>query len=228
MRLRSAGHARSAGRRPSMSFSMWPQRAARTRRRNAPLGDRVPSARSVRSVFATTISPDVSLSSRCTSPARSSGSLRRAPAAPLQRVHQRAGPVAGRRMHDHPGGLIDDEQCVVFDTRSRAECSRLRRCAPSVSGTSTAISLPSSALIARFLLYAVDEHCARRNERGRLRAGEVETTRNEQIQPRGVVPLNPEPPRLVHSSRQIVRRCCLSFSPCLLSTEQSRAAPRRS
>ena len=56
-------------------------------------------------VRATTISPLVSLSSRCTMPAR--GSARGLGSQRQQAVQQRAAPVARRRMHHQPGRLVD-------------------------------------------------------------------------------------------------------------------------
>jgi hypothetical protein len=62
-------------------------------------------------VRATTIRPLVSLSSRCTMPARGS---RPAGVARQQAVEQGAAPVAGRRVHHQAGGLLMTQQVLVF------------------------------------------------------------------------------------------------------------------
>ena len=69
-----------------------------------------------RSCLATTITPDVPLSSRCTIPGRCS------PPMPLrsldvmeQGVDQRARRVAGARVDDQPGGLVDDDHVGVVE-----------------------------------------------------------------------------------------------------------------
>ena len=72
------------------------------------------------SFFATTISPDVPRSSRCTMPGLSS------PPMPLrsvicmeQRIDERALRVSGGRMHHHSGRLVHDARCPGPDTRCR-------------------------------------------------------------------------------------------------------------
>ena len=73
-----------------------------------------PSRRWARSVLATTIRPEVSRSSRCTTPGPALGSAGQGRAASHQRVDQRIVPVAGRGMHHQPGRLVDDGEVLVF------------------------------------------------------------------------------------------------------------------
>ena len=59
-----------------------------------------------------------------------------------QRVDQRAAGVAGRRMHDHSGRLVDDDEiAVLVDDRQRQRL-RLRRRSAAGSGMSTVIDCP--------------------------------------------------------------------------------------
>ena len=77
-----------------------------------------PSADSVASFLATTSRPDVSRSRRCTRPGRSAspGSAPcRCPSSALTSVPLRA---AVRRMRDHAGRFVHDDEIVVFVTRS--------------------------------------------------------------------------------------------------------------
>ena len=87
---------------------------------------------------ATTIRPLVSLSSRCTMPAR--GSCAAARVMRQQAVEQGARPVARRRMHHQPGRLVD----APADARPRARCPapsaaavKARLCAVGHSSTCT-------------------------------------------------------------------------------------------
>ena len=86
-----------------------PRTAAPPRAQRCAAPARPSSAR----VRATTIRPLVSLSSRCTMPAR--GRQRGPGVAREQAVEQRAAPVARRRMHHQPGGLVDHQQVFVLE-----------------------------------------------------------------------------------------------------------------
>ena len=96
-----------------------------------------------RRVFATTISPDVPRSSRCTMPGRFS------PPMPLrsldvvqQRVDERAGRMPRRRMDDHSRRLVDDDEvAVLVEDRERQRLGQRRRI--DGLGTSTATSCPA-------------------------------------------------------------------------------------
>ena len=92
------------------------QRAVRERqvlalRPRAPRS-RAPARPSPARLRATTIRPLVSLSSRCTMPARGSSAARGI--ARQQAVEQRAAPVARRRMHHQAGRLVDHQQVLVL------------------------------------------------------------------------------------------------------------------
>jgi hypothetical protein len=99
-----------------------------------------------RSVLATTNTPDVSLSRRCTMPGRlhTADAGERVAAMIDQRVDQRAGPVARAGRHHQPGRLVDDDQRCPR-TGYPTGCLRLRP-AGSASGRTIAISSPSVSL----------------------------------------------------------------------------------
>jgi len=82
-------------------------------------------------VRATTITPDVSLSRRCTMPGRStpSGSAHRSQLGKSreQCVHQRAIGMPGGRMHGHPRRLVHDDYFVVVE-KLRKSPARLLPC----------------------------------------------------------------------------------------------------
>ncbi len=67
-------------------------------------------------VLATTMTPDVSLSSRCTIPGRRSAPMPVKPGAAMreQRVHQRAVEIAGGRVDDQAGRLVEHDQVRIF------------------------------------------------------------------------------------------------------------------
>ena len=69
-----------------------------------------------RSFLATTISPVVSLSSRCTMPGRLTPPIpeRLAPQWAISAFTKRAGLVAGGGMHHEASGLVDDDDVVVL------------------------------------------------------------------------------------------------------------------
>ena len=98
-----------------------PRRDAPAPRTGAPPRARrcaAPARPSSARVRATTIRPLVSLSSRCTMPARGSSA---APAvAREQAIEQRAAPVARRRMHHQPGRLVDHQQVLVLEHHRQA------------------------------------------------------------------------------------------------------------
>ena len=103
-------------------------------------------------------------------PARSASSASdSSPPAPDERVHQRARPVAWRRMHDHARGLVDDDDVVVFEHNVERDLlpddlARWRR-----------RNLDSDAIagvraVARAFTAVVDRHVAVRDQRRRLRS----------------------------------------------------------
>ena len=67
-----------------------------------------------------------------------------------QRVDQRAAGVAGRRMHDHAGRLVDDDQVVVLIEDRRA--AALRAAAPASTGSGISTRSPRPALTGWFAL----------------------------------------------------------------------------
>ena len=96
------------------------------------VGEGLPTTPCARaSVFAATITPLVSLSSRCTMPGPldPANAGKRIAAMMDQRIDQRAGPVAGAGMHDEPHRLVDHDQLVVLieDVERDIFALRLRR-----------------------------------------------------------------------------------------------------
>ena len=67
---------------------------------------------------ATMMTPEVSLSSRCTIPGRGSSAAKpcASPAAvEEQRVHQRSRGIAAARVHDHALRLVDHDHIIVLE-----------------------------------------------------------------------------------------------------------------
>ena len=123
------------------------RRAGRARRRpRTPRAPRVPgrapgsaaprrgggtsraTPRCASSVFATSMSPDVPASSRCTIPGRSGPPHRRERDAHAeQAVHERARAAALGRVRDQPGRLRDHQQVLVLEPDRHRRALRLQR-----------------------------------------------------------------------------------------------------
>ena len=109
---------------------------------------RAPASVCAASVFATTSRPLVSLSSRCTMPAR--GSARERRRVVQQRVEQRAVAIAAARVHDEARRLVDDEQRVVLvDDRERDRPAAHRRAASAGTAVRDDAALAAAQLAAR-------------------------------------------------------------------------------
>ena len=103
---------------------MTPVHSARYSRSISRAASAATSAVCASGVRATTSSPLVSLSRRCTRPgARHQGE----PGIEgQQRILQRVAGVAGARVHDQAGGLVDDEQRAVLEDHVQRQCLGLR------------------------------------------------------------------------------------------------------
>jgi hypothetical protein len=96
------------------------------------------SAVTAGSVLPTIITPEVSLSSRCTMPAR--GSVAAACVVGQQAVEQRALPVAGRGMHHQAGRFVQHQQVFVFKQAPARAMGCGRKAWLSSVGTSSSCS----------------------------------------------------------------------------------------
>ena len=188
----------------------------------------LPSARSVASVFATTISPDVSLSSRWTIPARSCGRRPRPVCCPRPFSALTSVPVQlpGRGVHHHAGGLVDDEQLVVLEYDRERECPRLPRVRSGASGSSDDDLRAVLRAETRFFTASVHEHGARGDQRGGLGTGEVQLAARSGRASRRVS-LNREPPGPNHRRHDAVRRRRSRARPRPRARARSPAARRR-
>ena len=127
-----AGVRMAAERRVDRAFRRGPARPRRTpdsRARAAPVrpwsANCAASARWARSVLATTMRPVVSLSRRCTMPGRLTPPMpdRLSPQWAISALTSVPVAVAGGRMHDQPGRLVDDDDLVVLVHDRRAGCA---------------------------------------------------------------------------------------------------------
>ena len=123
----------SAASTANASCSTCPRTSARYRRSMSWRRNMASSARCASSVFATSMSPDVPASRRCTIPGRNGPPIEdeRDPHA-QQTVDQRAGPATLGRVRDQARRLGDHEQVVVLEPDRHAGPS-------GCSGTSTSI-----------------------------------------------------------------------------------------
>ena len=139
------------------------------------------SAVTAGSVLPTTITPEVSLSSRCTMPAR--GSARGPRVARQQAVEQGARPVARRRVHHQAGRLVQHQQVVVFVQHRQAPSARGRKARLSSVGTSSsATRWPARTLRDAVSAHrAVDPHMAALDQLLQVAARELRRQRHQHL-----------------------------------------------
>ena len=138
------------------------------------------------SVLATTSSPDVSLSIRCTIPGRATPPMPLKPPGAMveQGVDQSAVEIAGGGMDDHPGRLVDDEQMLVLEDDLERDILRLVMRGPRLrngdfigarpppSPPDRAPARPAGRAPRRSLISAFSRSRDKRRHRGRQRAVE--------------------------------------------------------
>ncbi len=81
----------------------------------------------------------------------------------LQRADERAGPVTPRRMHDHAGRLIDDDEVLVFEEDFERNLLGPRRLAGNFRQDHPH-SLPSTDAVGRLAAVVVDQHTSGRDD----------------------------------------------------------------
>ncbi len=158
------------------------RRCARTRR----AAIAAPSRRWARSVLATTMSPEVSRSSRCTMPGPALGAAGQRRAAGDQRVDQGVVPVARRGVDHQPGGLVDDGEVLVLVDDGERDGGGAERAGRLVLGEPDGDQLAAGEDPGGAGGLAVDGHRLVGDEPGGLGAGEAELVGEEAVEALGL------------------------------------------